>query len=101
MRISVSPLARKSKALALPELKFQARLPLAPLSALMAPLVTVSIALRAALFSGLAPAKVPPVLTDSTVAVTVSERSASTTVRVPLVVITALVSVMEAVALAA
>ena len=50
----------------------------------MGVLVTVSIALRAALSSGLAPLKLLPVVdTESTVAITVSAMSLSTTVNVP------------------
>ena len=49
----------------------------------MAPLVTENIALRTALLRGLAPLKVPLEETESTLAVTVSARSLSTTVRVP------------------
>ena len=66
----------------------------------MDPAVTPSIALRAALLSGLVPLNVPVffTVTLSTMAETVSEPSPSTTVSVPVVETTASVSLTPAVA---
>ena len=92
----VSPVARKSKALAELEAKFQVMLLVSPVFAAIAVLVTVSRPLRVAFVSGLVPLKVPVTATESTVAKTVLARSGSTTVSVPLVLRTALVSVIPA-----
>ena len=92
----VSPVARKSKALAELEAKFQVMLLVSPVFAAIAVLVTVNRPLRVAFVSGLVPLKVPVTATESTVAKTVLARSGSTTVSVPLVLRTALVSVIPA-----
>ena len=87
VRTKVSPLGRKSKAEAVPELKVQVMLWSSP-SALMRPALTDIIALSAVLvrFSGLVPLNVPPTDTDETDAVISSSISESTTVRVPVAV---------------
>ena len=92
-------MARKSKALLLPELKFQARLRVSPVLALMGEEVTESMALRAALLRGMVPEKDPEVCTESTEALTESARSVSTRVREPEAERMALVSLMAAAAL--
>ena len=97
----VSPWARKSKAELEPEEKAQSRLLVAPKSALMAELVTVSMACRSALERGLVRLKVllGVITTAATEALTVLERSRSTSDRVPLAVRRESDSVMAAAAL--
>ena len=89
MRIKDLPSGRKSKAVAVPELKVQVMLWSSPSAAMGSGSVKVPltdiIALSAALVrvEGLVPLNVPPTDTDETDAVISSSVSVSSTVRVP------------------